>query len=164
MRKLLALGVIALLVAGILGGTATAGKKKKKKPVPHQHVEGSIALPQGGNAAAPCVYRSQRALYIAFGDAINGIFGYTFEVDQKTAGLPFKIDVTGPTGVDGVDIQFYAELGTDPTADAPANVGYETPGPGGEEGTIPAGLPNAFVCLTEGANGTFTYMGGGTTK
>lgn len=164
MRRLLALSIAVLLVAGVFAGAATAGKKKKKKPAAHQHVEGTIALPQGGNAAAPCVYRSQRALYIAFGEAVNGIFGYTFEVDQKTGGLPFKIEVSGPTGVEGVDLQFYADLGTDPAADAPANMGYETPGPGGEEGTVPPGFPNAFVCLTEGANATFTYMAGGDMK
>jgi len=160
MRKLIAFSIAALLVAGMFGGAATAGKKKKKKPAAHQHVEGTIALPQGGNAAAPCVYRSQRALYIAFGEAANGIFGYTFEVDQKTGGLPFEIEVTGPTGIEGVDISFYGELGSDPTADAPANVGFETPGPGGEKGDVPPGYPNAFVCLTEGGNGTFTYMAG----
>lgn len=164
MRKLIAMSVIALLVAGVLGGTATAGKKKKKKPAPHQHVEGSIALPQGTQGAAGCVYRSQRVLYIAFGEAANGIFGHTFEVDQKTAGLPFKLEVAGPSGIEGVDLSFYADLGTDPTADAPANVPYETTGAGGEEGTVPAGYPNAFVCLTEGVDATFTYMAGGPMK
>jgi hypothetical protein len=164
MRKLIALSVAGLLVAGLLGGVAAAGKKKKKKPAAHQHVEASILFPQGGNAAAPCVYRTQRALYIAFGDAINGVFGYTFEVDPKTAGLSFKIDVSGPSGIEGVDIQFYADLGTDPTAEAGANVGYETPGSGGEEGTVPAGYPNAFVCLTEGGDATFTYMAGSGVK
>lgn len=163
MRKLIALSIAALLLAGMFGGAAAAAKKKKKT-VASQQVEGAIALPQGGNAAAPCVYRTQRALYIAFGEAANGIFGYTFEVDQKTAGLPFEIEVSGPAGVEGVDLSFYGELGTDPAADAPANVGYETPGPGGEEGTVPPGYPVAFVCLTEGADATFTYMAGGAVK
>lgn len=156
MRRLVALAASALLIAGLAGG-ASAGKKGA-----HQHVEGTIALPQGTGGASTCVYRTQRALYIAFGDAINGIVGYTFEVDPKTNNKKFKLDVSG-TGA-GVDIQFYADLGTDPTAEAPANVGYETPGPGGEEGTVPPGYPNAFVCLTEGANASFSYMAGAGVK
>lgn len=157
MRRSIAVLITALLVAGVLSGVASAGKKKK--PSAHQHVEGSILVPQGGNAAG-CVYRTNRAAYIAFGEAVNGLFGYTIEVDPKTAGLPFKIEVSGPTGIEGVDLSFYGDLGTDPRADAPANIGYETPGPGGEAGTVPAGFPYAMVCLTEGANASFSYMAG----
>lgn len=157
MRKLIAVAMASLMVAGMVSGSAVAGKKKK--PV-SQKVEGTILLPQGGNVAAPCVYRSQRALYIALGDAANGVVGYTFQVDPKTVGKKFKIDVSDGTGLGGVDVAFYGELGTDPAAEAPANVGYETPGPGGETGTVPAGLPNVMVCLTEGAQATFSYEAG----
>ena len=155
MRRVLVLALAALVVAGFVSGPATAGKKKK--PAAFQHVEGSILVPQGGNAAAPCVYRAHRAALIAFGEAANGLFGYTFKVDPKTEGLPFKLTVDGSAGV---DISFYGELGSDPAADAPANVGFETPGPGGEEGTVPPGLPNGMVCLTDGANASFMYMAG----
>ena len=88
----------------------------------------------------------------------NGLVGYTFEVDPKTAGKKFKLEVAGGAGM---DIQFYTDLGdpTDPTT-APANVGYETPGPGGEEGTVPKGYPIAFVCMNEGANAAFKYIAG----
>jgi hypothetical protein len=60
-----------------------------------------------------------------------------------------------------MDISFYADMGdaTDP-ATAPANYPYENPGPGGESGTVPAGYPIAFVCMTEGQNGTFSYAAG----
>ncbi len=156
MRTLVVVASSLLLLAGMAGG-ASAGKKAA-----HQHVEGTVALPQGTQGAAGCVYRTQRALYIAFGDAINGIVGYTFKVDPKTVNKKFQLDVTG-TGA-GVDLQFYAELGSDPTADAPSNFGYETPGPGGEKGTVPKGYPNAFVCLTDGANASFSYMAGAGVK
>ncbi|MDQ3963172.1 MAG: hypothetical protein M3277_04555 [Actinomycetota bacterium] len=155
MKKLIAIPVFALLVLSI-AGSASAGKKGA-----HQHVEGTIAALQGP-AGAGCVWRTQRALYIAFGDAINGIVGYTFQVDPKTANKKFTLEVTD-TGA-GVDIQFYAELGDDPTAEAPANVGFETPGPGGEKGTVPEGYPNAFVCLTDGANASFVYKAGAGVK
>ena len=150
MKKLFALGTAALMLAAPLSA-AQAGKKAA-----HQHVEGTIAVPQGGNAAATCVYRVQRTLFANGGP--NEIFGYTFDVDPKTAGMPFKLEAGA--GV-GMDISFYADMGdtTNPTT-APANVAYEQPGVGGETGTVPAGYPIAFVCMTEGSNGTFSYMAG----
>lgn len=154
--KKLVLVVVGLIVLAVVAPASIAGKKGA-----HQHVEGTIAVPQGPGGAG-CVWRTQRALYIAFGDAINGIVGYTFQVDPKTANKKFTLDVT-ESGA-GFDLQFYAELGDDPTADAPANVGFETPGPGGEKGTVPEGFPNAFVCLTDGANASFVYKAGAGVK
>lgn len=150
MKKLAAAATIAVLIAAPVQ-SASAGKKAT-----HQHVEGTIAIPQGGNAAATCVYRTQRALLTAGGP--NGIVGYTFDVDPGTVGKKFKLEAG--SGV-GMDITFYAEMGdaTDP-ATAPANYAYENPGPGGESGTVPAGYPLAFVCMTEGQNGTFSYAAG----
>lgn len=150
MRKVIASSLAIMVLGGALVAPASAGKKKKPKP---QVVEGSILVPQGGNAAATCVYRTQRTLLSAGGP--NGIVGYTFDVDPKTAGRPFKLEVSDGAGA---DISFYMEMGdpTDPTT-APANQPYETAGPGGEKGTVPEGFPLAFVCLTEGANATFKY-------
>ena len=160
MRKLIALSVAALLVAGLFAGVATAGKKKK--PVV-QHVEGEIVVPQPGGALANCNYRPQRtALGLSGGAFPNGVLGYTFDVDPKTAGQPFELKVTGGTGDVDLDIVFYSDMGdpTDPQT-APLNQGYETVGPGGEKGTIPAGFPLAFVCMAIGGNATFEYMTGG---
>lgn len=157
MRKLIAL--VSVLV--VLGGIETGALAAKKKKAAHQHVEGTILVPQGGQAAAPCVYRTQRAAYIVFGDAINGIFGYTFQVDPGTVGKKFTAEVS--TGA-GIDVSFYGELGSDPTADAPANTGYETPGLGGEKGTVPPGMPNVFICLTDGADASFVYKAGAGVK
>lgn len=157
-RKFVA-AALALLVLGGVNSGALAAKKKKKAA--HQHVEGGVSVPQGTQGAAGCVWRTQRALYIAFGDAINGIVGYTFQVDPGTVGTNFVLEASSGAGV---DLQFYGELGSDPTADAPANMGYETPGLGGEEGTVPPGLPNAFICLTDGAQATFTYKAGAGVK
>src|SRR3712207_3589189 len=151
MKKLVAAATTALLLAAPVQ-SAFAGKKAAA----HQHVEGTIAIPQGGNAAATCVYRTQRVLLTAGGP--NGVVGYTFDVDPATVGKKFKLEAG--SGV-GMDISFYAEMGdaTDP-ATAPANYPYETPGPGGESGTVPAGYPIAFVCMTEGQNGSFSYAAG----
>ena len=151
MRKLVAISIAALLLGAVVPA-ASAGKKKSKP----QKVEASILVPQGGNAAATCVYRAQRTLMIGGGP--NGILGYTFEVDPKTVGKPFVLEAADGAGM---DISFYADLGdpTDPTT-APANMPYETTGPGGEKGTVPPGLPIAFVCMTEGVNAAFTYTAG----
>ena len=150
MKKLVALSLVALLAFPAIAGSATAAKK------PKQTVEGSIAIPQPGGAVGPCIYRTQRALTTYGGP--NGIVGHSFEVDPKTVGKKFTLEVSDGAGM---DIQFYAELGdpTDPTV-APSNMVYETPGPGGEKGTVPEGYPIAFVCMNEGANASFTYTAG----
>ena len=153
MRKLIALSAACLMVAGAFGGVATAGKRAA-----HQHVEGSILIPQPGAALGNCNYRPQRTLMIAAGEQVNGIVGHTFQVDPATYGKKFKLEVAGD-GV-GMDIVFYMDLGdADPTV-APANTGYETVGTGGEEGTVPVDYPLAFVCMSEGSNGSFTYTAG----
>lgn len=153
MRKI---PVVLLVVA--LAAVPTVSALAKKKAPARQTVEGSIALPQGGNAAAACVYRAQRTAYVAAGEGVNGIVGHTFEVDPKTANKPFKLEAGGTSGM---DISFYADLGdpTDPTT-APSNVPFATTGPGGETGKVPEGYPFAFVCMTEGANADFTYNAG----
>lgn len=159
MRKVLAVVMASLMVAGMVSGSAVAGKKKKKPVV--QHVEGSVLLPQPGGVAN-CNFRPQRATRGASGEAFpNGVLGFTFNVDPKTVGQPFKLEVEGGQGDVDLDIVFYSDYGdpADPTT-APANTGYETVGPGGEEGTIPPGYPLAFVCMAIGGNATFTYMTG----
>ena len=152
MKKLIALSVAALLLGALVPATAGAAKKKAKPQI----VEGTILAPQGGNAAATCVYRAQRTLITAGGP--NGIVGYTFEVDPKTVGKPFTLEAADGSGM---DISFYADMGdvSDPTT-APANMPYEVTGPGGEKGTVPPGFPIAFVCMTEGVNAGFKYTAG----
>ena len=155
MKKLIVLALAVLIALPAFAGSATAAKKKSK-PVT---VEGSVLLPQPGAAVGACIYRTQRAwMSLSGGAAPNGIFGYTFDVDPKTVGKKFTLEVSDGAGM---DIVFYSEMGdaTDPTV-APANTGYETPGPGGEKGTVPPGYPIAFVCMTEGADASFTYTAG----
>jgi hypothetical protein len=154
MKKLIVFSLAALLVLPAFAGSATAAKKAK--PIV---VEGSVALPQPYAADGTCFYRSQRAwMSMSGGAAPNGVFGYTFDVDPKTVGKKFTLDVSDGAGM---DVVFYAEMGdaSDPTV-APANTGYETPGVGGEKGTVPKGYPIAFVCMTEGSNASFTYTAG----
>ena len=150
MKKMIAL--LAAVVVVLPVASATAAKARK------QSVSGTIAAPQPMAADGTCIYRTQRTAFSAFGDQANSVVGYTFEVDPKTVGLPFKLKVG--EGV-GMDISFYADLGdpTDPTT-APANLPFETPGPGGEKGKVPAGFDYAFVCMTEGQNATFKYVAG----
>lgn len=161
MRKVVALALAAVVVTGAVSGSAVAAKKKKKPVM--QHVEGTVAFPQPGGALGNCNYRPQRSAMGASNEAFpNGVVGYTFYVDPKTAGQPFKLEVEGGTGDVDLDIVFYSDYGdpSDPTT-APANTGYENIGPGGEEGTVPPGYPLAFVCMAMGGNASFMYMTGG---
>ena len=153
MKRLIVLGLVAVIALPVFAGSATAAKKKAKP----QTVEGSILLPQPGGPAGACVYRAQRSFMATLGQP-NGIFGYTFDVDPKTVGKKFTLEVSDGAGM---DIAFYSDLGdpTDPTT-APANTGYETPGPGGEKGTVPPGYPIEFVCMNEGADASFEYTAG----
>lgn len=150
MKKIIAL--LAAFVVVLPIGEAVAGKARRQK------VTGTIAIPQPYAADGTCIYRAQRALFTYMGDQANGAVGHTFEVNPKTVGLPFKLKASQGAGL---DISFYAELGdpTDPTV-APANIPFETPGPGGEKGKVPAGFDYAFVCMTEGQNATFKYTAG----
>jgi hypothetical protein len=150
MKKITALLAAIVIVLPI--GNAVAAKARRQK------VTGTIAIPQPSAADNTCIYRAQRTLFSLNGDAANGSVGHTFEVDPKTAGLPFKLKVSEGAGM---DISFYTDLGdpTDPTT-APANMPFETAGPGGERGKVPAGFDYAFVCMTEGQNATFTYNAG----
>jgi len=154
MRKLLILAAVSVLAA------LPAGEAIAKKKAAHQHVEGALALPHPSTEG--CVYRTQRMLFGALGNAVNGVIGYTFEVDPKTAGKPFKLEVSDGAGV---DISFYAEVNnaSDPTS-APSNLPFETAGPGGESGEVPPGFPYAFVCMTEGTQASFTYTAGSGVK
>ena len=156
MRKLKA-GTLLLVVAlclAALGGNAVAARKKPTR----QDVEGTITIPQGGQGAATCVYRVHRTFLLLGADQMNGMFGYTFDVDPGTIGQKFKLEAGA--GI-GMDISFYMDLGdlADPST-APANIPYEKPGVGGESGTVPDGYPYGMVCMTDGANGTFTYSAG----
>ena len=151
MRKIIALLAAATVVA-LPVGQATAAKAKK------QTVKGTIAVPQPYAADGTCIYRAQRALFTYAGASSNGQVGYTFPINKKTVGKPFKLTVADGSGM---DISFYTDLGdpTDPTT-APANYPYETPGLGGEKGKVPAGYKYVFVCMTDGANASFTYTAG----
>ena len=155
MKKLIVVALALVIALPAFAGSATAAKKKAKPIV----VEGSVMIPQPSAADGTCIYRTQRAwMSLSGGAAPNGIWGYTFDVDPKTVGKKFTLDVSDGAGM---DIAFYSEMGNaaDPTV-APTNTAYETTGPGGEKGVVPDGYPIVFVCMTEGSNATFTYTAG----
>lgn len=168
MRKIVALGAVALVALSLLGGSATAKKAGKM-----QMVDGTVAMmlpfPQD---TASCYAGIHRRAAIVSGEQVNGDVGYHFDVDQATAGKPFALDVTGGEGDVNLDITFYQKFGTtddvtgDPlNAGSPVTVEYHTNAPGGEHGTVPkGGFLKAIVCMNQGANATFHYMAGAGVK
>ena len=175
MKKLLGIGVSALVGLSLLGGGATAAPKQ-------QTVEGSIALPaffaqsaQGGAPFDGCWGGLTRRLTQPTGEAgspANGSFGYRFDVDKATWNKPFKLEATGGEGTVDLDLFLYTVMPPpEATADDPVNGGtpvsmdFQTREEGGEKGIVPKGTTDAIVCLYGGDayygyNATFKYTAG----
>lgn len=86
--------------------------------------------------------------------------GYTFEVDPKTVGGKFKLEVSRGAGVDIVFMHELGSRGLDyplPGFVPPPSWAFDTPGPGGERGKIPDDFPFATVCLSDGSDASFMY-------
>ena len=168
MKKIVTLGLTALLAGSLLPASATAAKPKQ------QQVSGSIALPAPYQDDSGCFAGLQRRVAIATQEQVNGVIGYHFDVDPATIGKPFVLEATGGQGtVVDMDILFYYEFGTmedvtgDPqNAGSPFSYGFQSREAGGESGIIPKGdFTKAIVCVYGGAQGagaaaTFEYTAG----
>ncbi|MFN2587908.1 MAG: hypothetical protein ABR613_07310 [Actinomycetota bacterium] len=149
------------MALSLLGGASSAAPKQQK-------VDGSIRMmaPYAGSTFATCYSGLHRRIMILSSEnqQINGVVGYSFDLEPATNKKPFVLEVTGGQGDVDLDITFYTEFGTpeqatDP-AYAPANYSYETRGAGGESGMVPDGMKKAIVCMHTGMNATFTYTAG----
>jgi hypothetical protein len=134
-----------------------------------QEVKGEIQQPayfvNSQNGEVSCYSGKHRRGAVLTDGANQGVDGWHFEVDPKTLNQKFTLTADGGEGAPDLDITFYTEFGTpeqmaDPTY-APTSQTYETRGPGGETGTVPAGMKLAIVCMLDGANVPFTYKAGG---
>lgn len=158
MKKLIALGAAGLLAASLVGGTATAAKKKGFK----QTQEGSIVLPAPfAQDQSKCYAGLHRRSETATQGQENGVTGYHFDVDKRTWNKPFRLDVTSADGAADLDIYFYSHYPTldewqnDPqNAGTPASIDFITRKAGGEKGKVPAQTTKAIVCLYAGDPGT----------
>ena len=170
MRKVLAVS-LASLMALSLGGAATAGKKKPVK----QSVTGTVVTSAPYTDASKCFAGAHRRVAIMTDESetANGPLGYHFNVDKKTWGKKFKLDlVSWGFGSIYLDIYFYTEFGTkedvqnDPQgAGAPAYIEYSEKKFGGEKGSVPKGMKKAIVCIaenttTQGGAAEFAYLAG----
>ena len=179
MKKIITLLVVGLLALTMVAGSATAAKKKKKKAPPFiQTIDGSVVFTPPGTSppfAAPgCFSGAHRRVAIMTDEAEqgNGKLGYSFNIDKRTWGKKFKLDLKSATGTADLDIAFYQKFGTkddvtgDPAgAGAPYTEVSETRAPGGEKGIVSKGMTKAIVCLWESetsgaAQATFSYQAG----
>jgi opacity protein-like surface antigen len=150
-KRMIALS-ISIVIAMSLATSAAAGRKPAR-----QSVEGTITL------ATPtpddvCFSGLQRRARLTSQMAFpNGLVGFDFDVDPKTVGKRFKLEVTEGAGAD-LDINFYAGLGTleDPATN-PAVVAFEERKEGGEVGVVPKGYSKVIICAYAGNNVSFTY-------
>lgn len=146
MKKTLILALAALIAASVLAPAASAGKQKK------QTVEGVIAAP----ARHPdgCYTGLSRHLWSLFGEASNGVLGWTFDVEKATWKGKFTLEPTGGVGSVDLDITYYLgdfatreEWLNDPLPSAPPVSEYEEHDEAGEAGTVPDGAVKAVVCI-----------------
>lgn len=170
MRKLIALGLSAVIAGALLVGPADAKPKQ-------QSVSGTIAAPAPYTDDSGCYAGITRRIAILTGEAAgSGAVGYFFNVDPATANKPFNLEVTSPVAQPDVDITFYQKFGTiddvtgDPlNAGSPATVDFNERTPGGEHGIVPKGYPKAIICMYAGDQGgsaaaSFTYTAGAGVK
>ena len=145
MRRLMGAISAAVVLAGLIGGGATAAPKQQK-------VEGTILFP----ARHPdgCYTGLQRHLTSVIGEPSNGVLGWTIKVDKATWKKPFKLDGTAPVGTVDLDVTFYLgefatqeEFIANPAPAAPASIAFEERGQSGEKGKVPLGSVNALVCV-----------------
>ncbi len=154
MTKALFTGVLAALVA-------IAVVPASARPAKRQKVEGSIAVAAPYPPDSVCFTGLHRRLRLLTHSTFpNGVVGYDFEVDPKTIGRNFVLQV--PEGSDAdLDVSFYAGMGdTSDPAGAPPNVSFETRESGGEAGQVPAGFDKAIVCMYSGSATDFVYRAG----
>lgn len=169
MKKLIAIGVVAMLALPLAGGVAQAGKKAKK---PVQVIEGSVALPSPfvqsvapGGSGVPfdgCWGGLTRQTTGQTGNP-NGVTGYFFDIDPKSWNKPFKLEATGGEGTVDFDLfMYYTFPGAGETA---ASTDFQTREEGGEAGKVPPNAAKGLICLYGGDvyygyNATFNYTAG----
>jgi hypothetical protein len=163
-----------VVIGALVLGPLPAGAAKKAK---QQRIEGEIALPAPFIDDSGCFAGlHRRAVILSGGEAdspVNGVIGYSFEVDPATANKPFVLEVSEGQGTVDLDITFYTKFGTpedvvnDPAgAGAPATVDFATRAPGGEAGKVPPkDYPLAIICMYGGQQGagalaSFVYTAG----
>lgn len=178
MRKSVALALCSVLMLGLLAGSADAGKKGKKKkksgPPIIQEIEGSIALPAPFplDLESGCYAGLHRRASIFSGGQPNGLIAFEFDVDPKTWGHPFALEITGGQGDVDLDLYFYDEFGTpedvvnDPGgAGQPYSVEHHNRDGVGEEGEVPSDMTKVIVCMMAGGfDATLKYTAGPAAK
>lgn len=167
MRKLIAIGSIAVLALAVMAAPGVAGKAKQQK------VEGNVVMPTPYTDDSGCFAGLHRRGQAAAQGLANGVLGYNFAVDKATWKKPFMLEVTGGQSHVDLDIYFYlgplttlndfVGQGGDPAP--PATVSFNTRAAGGEADLVPEAAENVIVCMYGGGQGAgfaadFVYTAG----
>lgn len=164
MRKKSMFVATALAVSSLVSPNVVAAKPRAKAA--KQVVTGDITV-----GTPNCATQIHRRGNVATG-SLNGITGFDFDLDTKTWGGKFRLDVTAGAEVTNLDmiIIFYAEYGG--PADDVTGVVYDNTDEPGEYGIVPPGTTKALISLCQagvsptnevsiGAGASFEYVARG---
>lgn len=140
---------LALPLVSAVGSPSASAQSGTKV----QEAEGTILAPL--RFPLDATYSSwpggQRQLWAIAGS--NGHLGYTIELDEGADGGLFTLDVvSGATGLEDLDISFYASF--NPVV---SSATYAERKAGGESATIPDGSRFAVITMFNGANAAFRF-------
>ncbi len=138
-----------------------------KKTPPRQEVTGEIMI-----GTPDCSKGLHRRAHLIFGETVQGITAFRFDVDPKTWNRPFVLEPTPGIELTGTDLMvvfYYGDLGAPNENDPRATLFWEKPG--GETGYVPVDSTEAFVLFCQGSqyvdnpsgglNAGFTYIATG---
>ncbi len=153
MKRLAAIGMAAVIALPAVGASAAAGPQEESGKV-------MFATPHPQDPTI-CFQGIGRRINMVSQGVVSGPFGAIFDIDKATWGGKFKMDATGMTGSDDMDIYFFSDFGDiveDPSMNSPTILTqYQEREAGGEVGIVPPQATKAIACLYSGLGADFTY-------
>ena len=144
MKRLVAVGVAGLLAVSMIGSTADAAKKRRRRSHTCRRKKVPIALPAPFPADMSGCYSGlhrRGAVRVGAASSTTASSATRFNIDKRTWKKPFKLAVGEGQGDVDLDIHFYTEFGTASRLQTrPTHLlrfAYESRKAGGEKGKVP---------------------------